>query len=89
MNQGIVEQVRAFCTQTFANRSIGVDEDIFGSGFGNSLFAMQLVRFVEERFGFEIDGDDLEIANFRTIRSVSRLIEKKLAGCETGKEESA
>jgi acyl carrier protein len=56
---------------------IDVDEDIFEAGFGNSMFAMQLVNFVERKFGIEIDSEDLEIDNFRTIGRVAALVERK------------
>ncbi|GAA0331068.1 hypothetical protein GCM10009087_46540 [Sphingomonas oligophenolica] len=64
-------------SRAFEGREIGVDEDIFEAGFGNSMFAMQLVNFVERKFGIEIDSEDLEIDNFRTIGRVAALVERK------------
>jgi acyl carrier protein len=66
-------------SRSFEGRTIGLDDDIFEAGFGNSLFAMQLVTFVEQAFGIEIDSEDLDIDNFRTIRRVAALIERKRA----------
>lgn len=52
------------------------DEDIFETGLVNSLFAMQLVLFVEQEFAIEISNADLERDNFRTVESISGLVER-------------
>ena len=53
------------------------DQDIFASGFVNSMFAMQLVQFIEQQFGFDIEADDLDLDNFRSIDAMTRFIERK------------
>jgi acyl carrier protein len=53
------------------------DADIFASGLVNSLFAMQLVLFVENEFAIKIDNEDLTIDNFRTINALAELIDRK------------
>jgi methoxymalonate biosynthesis acyl carrier protein len=50
------------------------DEDIFESGLVNSLFAMQLLLFVEQEFAIEISGEELEQDNFRTVDSITALV---------------
>jgi methoxymalonate biosynthesis acyl carrier protein len=47
-------------------------------GYVNSLFAMQLVAFLESEFHLRIDNEDLEIENFRSVNALVRLVEKKL-----------
>lgn len=49
-------------------------------GFVNSLFAMKLVTFLEQNFGFQLDNEDLDIANFSTVNRIVSLIEKKQNG---------
>ena len=73
----LIDTIGGFMSRAFEGREIGVDEDIFEAGFGNSMFAMQLVNFVERKFGIEIDSEDLEIDNFRTIGRVAALVERK------------
>jgi len=54
------------------------DEDhIFQMGFVNSLFAMEMVGFVEREFGITVEGDDLDIANFSSVRNILRFVEQK------------
>jgi acyl carrier protein len=73
------DRIRAFIKQSFKDYAIRDDEDIFSVGFVNSLFAMQLVRFVEGEFQITIENEDLDIDNFRTIDFISRLVERKKA----------
>jgi methoxymalonate biosynthesis acyl carrier protein len=79
MTDASVAPLRAFMANAFQGRNIADDDDIFALGFANSLFAMQLVAFVEREFGIEIGSEDLEMDNFRSIRAISALVERKLA----------
>ena len=75
----IQAEIRQFLARFFQNYALQNDEDIFALGFVNSLFAMQLVLFVERTFNVTIDNEDLDIANFRTINALTHLIERKTA----------
>jgi acyl carrier protein len=44
----------------------------------DSLGLTQLVAFLEEEFGIEIDGDDVTLDNFQTVASIERLVESKI-----------
>lgn len=72
-------KIREFLGRFFQDLNLADDEDIFALGFINSLFAMQLVLFVESEFGFKVEDDDLDIENFRTLNALSALIERKTA----------
>jgi acyl carrier protein len=58
-------------------RTFGDADDLFGAGFVNSLFAMKLLVFVENEFGIEVDPDDMDLANFRSIDRIVSLVERK------------
>ncbi|HET6228679.1 MAG TPA: phosphopantetheine-binding protein [Longimicrobiaceae bacterium] len=73
------DKIRAFLTRFFRDHQLTDDEDIFASGYVNSMFAMQLVQFVETEFGVAIENDDLELDNFRTIDAISALVDRKTA----------
>lgn len=70
-------RVRAFLARYLQNYEVQDDQDIFSLGFINSLFAMQLVLFVEKTFGVEVANEDLDIDNFRTINAIAALVERK------------
>lgn len=70
-------KIRAFLAKYFQNIELQDDQDIFSMGFVNSLFAMQLVLFVEKEFGISVDNEDLDIDNFRTLTTMTSLIARK------------
>jgi methoxymalonate biosynthesis acyl carrier protein len=61
-----------------AGETMADDADIFASGRINSLFAVQLVMWVERTFGIPVQGDDLDIANFRTIDDVTAFVSARV-----------
>ena len=71
-------KVNAFLLANLRNRELTYDHDIFALGLVNSLFAMQLVNFVETEFGIKVEQEDLEIENFSTINAIAGLIDRKL-----------
>lgn len=77
--EDIKAKTRDFMAKSFPAREIGDDDDIFALGFVNSLFAMQLVMFVENEFGLTVEDNDLDIDNFRTINAIANLVESKQA----------
>ena len=71
------DKIRTFLSRYFQHRDLPDDEDIFATGSVNSLFAMQLVLFVESEFSIKIEDADLKIENFSTINALANLIERK------------
>lgn len=53
-------------------------DDIFQRGFVSSMFAMQLVAFVEQEFAIVVENDDLELSNFRSIAALEQFVGGKL-----------
>lgn len=72
-------KIRAFLAKYFQNVEIQDEQDIFSMGFVNSLFAMQLVLFVEKEFGIAVENEDLDIDNFRSLNAMTSLIARKQA----------
>lgn len=70
---------RAFVARFVRGHQLGDDEDIFATGYVNSMFAMQLVQFVESTFGFAVESDDLELDNFRSLNAITALVQRKSA----------
>jgi len=79
METSIQTRVRSFLTQFFENIELTDDQDIFALGFVNSLFAMQLVLFVEKEFHLTVEDEDLDIDNFRTLNAIAKLVERHMA----------
>lgn len=79
MESQVKQQIRAFLAKYFKEYDLQDDEDIFAVGFVNSLFAMQIVLFVEQQMGISIANDELQLDNFRTINAMTNLIMSKRA----------
>jgi methoxymalonate biosynthesis acyl carrier protein len=71
-----VTRIRAFLFQTLREESVGDEDDIFATGLVNSLFAMQLVQWLEREFSIEIQDEDLELRNFSTVAALAALVER-------------
>jgi len=67
---------REFFDRTIPNHELNDADDIFASGFVNSLFAMQLVMFVEKEFNLTVEDDDLNIDNFRSVDAIAALVSR-------------
>jgi methoxymalonate biosynthesis acyl carrier protein len=76
MSESAKEQIIAFIKGRYPQAEISESEDIFQLGFINSLFAMELVMFVEKSFGVTIPNEELRIDNFRTANSMSDLVDR-------------
>ena len=70
-------KIKAFLGKYFRNLDLQDDQDFFALGFVNSLFAMQLVLFVEKELGVPVSNEDLDIANFCSINAIMQLVQRK------------
>jgi methoxymalonate biosynthesis acyl carrier protein len=50
------------------------DQDLFATGVANSMFAMQLVVFLERAYSVTVAGPDLQLSNFGTVKSMAALV---------------
>ena len=75
----IKKALRGFILRSVRVPVLGDDDDLFESGIVNSLFAVQLMTFVEKHFAIEVASEDLEIANFRSLNATAGFVLKKSA----------
>lgn len=73
----IQTRIRDFLAKFFQNVELEDEQDIFALGFVNSLFAMQLVLFIEKEFGLKVEDEDLDIDHFRSIQAMTMFIQSK------------
>lgn len=79
-NAGNLQRIKSFLDPIFLGHDLSLDEDIFSLGIVDSLFAMQVVLFVEKEFDIQLDGKDIDLENLRTINAISGLVSRKLNG---------
>lgn len=83
----VAEFIIEFLARHSHGREMKFDDNIFESGFVNSLMAMQLVTMLEKRFQIVFEDDDLTRENFRTVRAIAELAERRIAaGPREGKQ---
>ncbi|WP_379155598.1 acyl carrier protein [Paenibacillus sp. sgz5001063] len=75
MNE-VKASIRQFLSRYIKNVTLEDHDDIFASGFVNSLFAMQLVMFLESQFKIRIQNNDMNFDNFRTIDAIAELVDR-------------
>jgi Phosphopantetheine attachment site. len=80
MSDTVKDQILGFIRGRYPQVEIGDSEDIFQLGFINSLFALELVMFIEKTFGLTIPNEELVIDNFRTGNSMTALVGRLSAG---------
>ncbi|MGW8697778.1 acyl carrier protein [Streptomyces eurythermus] len=69
----VIDEITGFVAEQTRTRP-GVDQDLFVTGVANSMFAMQLVVFLEQTFSVTVAGPDLQLTNFRTVESMAALV---------------
>jgi len=67
--------IRDFVLKYVKDDELGDDENMFELGYVNSLFAMQLVMFVEKEFALTISRENLTLTNFQSIDAIVALVE--------------
>ncbi|MDT0389512.1 phosphopantetheine-binding protein [Streptomyces sp. DSM 41921] len=50
------------------------DDNIFEKGFVTSIFAMQMLDFIESTFGVEVPDDRITLQNFSSVDSMTRMV---------------
>lgn len=70
----IEQKIREFLGQHVPAHALEQNLDLFQGGFVNSLFAVQLVLFVEKEFQVRLGRDDLKLENFRNSQTLAELV---------------
>ena len=74
---GIKESVKRFISSSINNTQFDDDDNLFESGIINSLFAVQLMTFIEKAFAIEVVMDDLDIENFKSLNATTAFVMRK------------
>ena len=54
-------------------------DDIFARGLVNSLFALQLVDYIQNEFHLTVENEDLDLDNFSSIDAMVAFVGRKLS----------
>jgi len=73
----IRETVTKFLLSSIYIPNLNDDDNLFESGIVNSLFAVQLMTFLEKTLAIEIGMDDLDIENFKSVNATTAFVMRK------------
>lgn len=58
------------------NAVLNEDEDLLNAGILDSLGILQLVAFIEERFGIQVPDEDVTFENFMSINALAGYLQQ-------------
>ena len=59
-----------------SNGTLDPDQDLLSSGVLDSLAILQVVAFIEERFGIQVPDEDVVFDNFQSINALTNYLEQ-------------
>lgn len=68
--------LKFFIEKNKADENLTWDTNLLGGGYVNSLFALEIVMFLEKEFKIRIKRKDINDDNFRTINNMTALVER-------------
>lgn len=73
----VEQKIRTFLGKYVSDPEVDGDLDLFASGLVNSLYAMQLVLFIEKEYGIQVANEDLDYENFKSVNAISTFIQDR------------
>jgi len=69
-----VQEIRTLLAEKLYTEVASPDADLLREGHLDSVVLVQLLMEVEERFGIHLPIEELEIDDFRSVRSIAHLV---------------
>lgn len=73
-------KVHEYILQNISLDDLDDDLEIFNEGLVSSLFAIELMTFIEQNFVIKVTMEDLDIDNFKSVSSITQFVEYKQIG---------
>jgi acyl carrier protein len=77
--QEIRRIVKGYIGESVDLDNISEEVNIFEAGLVNSLFAIELMTFLEKSFDIKVGMDDLDMSYFRSINAITEFVSRKEA----------
>ncbi len=74
------ERIYQFFVDKKKAEGLTYDTELLKSRYINSLFALQIVMFVEKEFGVKLGRREISTENFHSINAIAALVESHLRG---------
>ena len=76
----IIGRLGALFVESLHIEAPSADTDLFETGILDSLQLVELLLQLEQRFGFRIKIDDIDLEDLRTLARIARLVAARTAG---------
>ena len=76
MEEKILEFVRGQFKASMGSRPIGPDTALFSTGIVDSFGVLELIAFLEDTFGVDIDPARHELLEFDTASEIAALVQR-------------
>lgn len=81
MNETVESQVRAYVVDHFlfgqGGDQLGSDDSFLEKGLIDSTGVLEVVMFLEERFGIKVQDEELVPENLDSLGRIARFVERK------------
>ena len=77
----VIPVVREFITEELLRRrdlALADDVPLIEDGYLTSLQTVELLMFLEKQFQVEVDPEEVNEENFRSLKTIAGLVERKL-----------
>lgn len=80
----IEDEIRAFIVETFLfgdeSRPVATHDSLIENGFVDSTGILELVAFIEDRFGIKVADDEIVPENLDTVAQAAAFVARKRDG---------
>ncbi|PYG84944.1 acyl carrier protein [Ruminiclostridium sufflavum DSM 19573] len=74
----IMEKLLAYVTKSTNSKEIYSTDNIFEKGLVHSLFAMQLILYIEKEFDIELEDEELDFEKIKSVKDIAELVYSKM-----------
>ena len=78
------EKVQKYILENTQQETLELNREIFEDGLVSSLFAVQLMIFLEENFPIKIKMADLDMDNFKSVAEIAKFVSVKMQNYSPG-----
>ncbi len=82
MTDAIIERLRALFIEDLHIEVPSADTDLFETGMLDSLQVVELLLQLEQRFGFQIRIEEIDLDHLRTLARIARLLAARPAAAD-------
>ncbi|MBP1715435.1 MAG: acyl carrier protein [Deltaproteobacteria bacterium] len=82
-NNGFIKTIREFINDNFLfgkNEDLQEDTSFLESGIIDSTGILELIAFLEEKYGITVDDEEIVPENLDSLKNLGAFLERKLAG---------